>query len=379
MSIEKNKLYELPWKMNNCPNGWIEPTTFCNLKCPHCYRACDKTESVPVHRELEEMKKEVDNLIKDKNIQTVSISGGEPLMYPRLPELISYIKNKGLNILLFTNGVLLDEKKLLELRDLKVDTILLHIDNYQNRSDIKSVKDVNNLRAKYCEMFRKVREVNLGFIMPVSKDNLVDLPEILNFCRRNADVISLVDFTTMNDLFSYEKGEFKSRANLEEISQKVKEIYGIEYCAYIGKVATDKISWLWGSAVFSGETFLGSADGKIVKIIQEDCYKKHGRYLYVGTGIPKSPMALAKILFNKSLRKIFLNYLKLRNKEKINWQIILIIDSPLVVGDKLDMCKCCPNAMYFKGKLVPSCCYSRIIDDADEYAKNIKCYCEDYN
>jgi hypothetical protein len=50
----------------------------------------------------------------------------------------------------------------------------------------------------------------------------------------------------------------------------------------------------------------------------------------------------------------------------------------LMVGNKINMCKCCPNSMYFKGKLVPSCCYSRIADEKDEYAKGVKYLCEDY-
>jgi organic radical activating enzyme len=378
MNIKKNNLYEMPWQMYDCPNGWIEPTTFCNLKCPQCYRGCDRLDHRPEHRQLEDLKKEVDSFIKDRNIQTISIAGGEPLLYPNLNELIKFIKDKNLSILLITNGVLLDKKRLLELKELKVDTIILHIGNYQNREKITTIEDSNVLRAKYCEMFRQVKEVNLGFILPVSQDNLADLPEILKFCRQNSDVVRLIDFTIMDDLFNHGKYEFIKRVNFGEIAQKVQDIYGIEYCAYIGKTVTDEISWLWGSAVFSGNKFLGSTDGNFMKVIQEDYYKKNKKYLFSNSKANLSLLAIIKLIINRSIIKILSNYIVLKSKGKINWQLLLIINGPKAMANQIDLCKCCPDAMYWQGKLVPSCSYSRITDEKDKYAQNKKYYCDEY-
>jgi len=30
--------YKLPWKELDNPNGWLEPTTYCNICCLGCYR-----------------------------------------------------------------------------------------------------------------------------------------------------------------------------------------------------------------------------------------------------------------------------------------------------------------------------------------------------
>jgi len=51
--------YRLPWSSKDNPNGWIEPTTFCQLKCPGCYRGLDKENPKYVHEDLEKMKKQI--------------------------------------------------------------------------------------------------------------------------------------------------------------------------------------------------------------------------------------------------------------------------------------------------------------------------------
>jgi MoaA/NifB/PqqE/SkfB family radical SAM enzyme len=379
MSIKKDNLYEMPWRMNNCPNGWIEPTTFCQLKCPLCFRGCDRPDYQPIHKDLELMKREVDSFIKDRNVQTISISGGEPLLYPQLDELIKYVKNKNLAVIIITNAILLDVERLKELKELKVDAMLLHVDNYQNRPNVKTIQDTNALRARYCEMFREVKGISLGFTFVASNDNLADLDELLKFYRANNDIIEVLNFTSLRDLFNYEKIGRIDHPNFEKVAAKIKEIYGIEYCAYIGKTVTDEIAWLWGAAVFSGKNFLGSTDGNLMRTIQEGYYKKNKRYLFRGSDISYSLSTIIKIIFNKSIIKILFKYIFLKNKEKINWQIILLINGPQMVNNIIDRCESCPHAMYWKGKLVPSCCYSRIANEQDEYINTLKYYNKEYS
>lgn len=82
------KCYRLPWKEEDNPNGWIEPTTFCQLKCPGCYRGLDKINPKYVHEYLDKMKRQIDYFIKYRNIQTLSVAGGEPLLYPKIKRII---------------------------------------------------------------------------------------------------------------------------------------------------------------------------------------------------------------------------------------------------------------------------------------------------
>jgi len=375
MSIKKENLYLLPWTLSNCPNGWIEPTTFCQLQCPECYRGCDRVDHMPVHRGLSDMKKEIECFIKDRNVQTISIAGGEPLFYPELNELIEFIKNRGLKVMIFTNGLLLNKEKLLELKKLGVNQIVLHIDKYQNRQDVTKNEEVNLLKEKYCDLFREIKDISLGFISSISKENFFDLESDLLFYRKNSDIVSLIDFTIYTDAFFNEDTKNKDRINAQDTYEKIKDLYGIEYCAYLEKSLDKNITWLSGTAVFSGKNFLGSVDKEVVRFVQEDYYKKNKKFLFIDNDLPISIKSIWLLLTNKSLRKIFFNFLKQKNKGKINFQVILIISPPEVIDKTFNMCNSCPDAMYYKGKLVPSCIYSRI---KNGLCRDYKYYCSDY-
>ena len=87
-----------------------EITNNCNFKCPHC-RAYEK---LTVDDEQIE-NKIIDELIKN-DILTVNISGGEPLLNPRVFEIIQKLSNANIYVGISTNGWLYKEKrkKLLE-------------------------------------------------------------------------------------------------------------------------------------------------------------------------------------------------------------------------------------------------------------------------
>ncbi len=80
----------------------------CNLRCTHCYD--EKRGSTPLT--FEQMLAVVDNLViflkKVGFNGELSLTGGEPLLFPRLIELIEYIKSRDVFIALFilTNGTI---------------------------------------------------------------------------------------------------------------------------------------------------------------------------------------------------------------------------------------------------------------------------------
>ncbi|HWR30633.1 MAG TPA: radical SAM protein, partial [Negativicutes bacterium] len=82
-------------------------TSQCNLKCRHCY--IEATESANENEmTTEEGKAFIDDLAEMK-VPVLMFSGGEPLVRPDLFELAAYAVEKGLRIVLSTNGTLIDE------------------------------------------------------------------------------------------------------------------------------------------------------------------------------------------------------------------------------------------------------------------------------
>src|SRR3989338_9301221 len=152
--LNLTNLYRLPWKKEDNPNGWLELTTFCQLTCPGCYRGLDKKSAKRFHSGLDELKKQVDYMKEKRNVQTISLSGGEPLLYPKLDELVSYISSKNLRIKIYTNGINLAKESIIKLKHLGVTEFVIHIDKNQDRRGYHSEEDLNKLRSEFCDLFR---------------------------------------------------------------------------------------------------------------------------------------------------------------------------------------------------------------------------------
>ncbi len=106
-----------------------EPTKLCNLCCKHCY-----TESSPNNElglNLNDAKLVIDKMYNE-GIYSVGIGGGEPLMIPFLAELIAYITSKKMNVSISTNGILLSDKKIKELKNAGLKIIQLSIDGLKD-------------------------------------------------------------------------------------------------------------------------------------------------------------------------------------------------------------------------------------------------------
>ncbi|MFH1875147.1 MAG: radical SAM protein [Pseudomonadota bacterium] len=93
-------------------NLQMDLTYCCNLSCRHCYQSSaisDKNELSL--SEWKEVLSQFENLTyKLGVIPSVLLSGGEPLVWPNLNELIQYIYSKQIEISLLTNGTLVNSK-----------------------------------------------------------------------------------------------------------------------------------------------------------------------------------------------------------------------------------------------------------------------------
>ncbi len=89
-------------------NPSIDLTNACNLNCTYCYieddNVCSKKKR-PNELLLEERIKLIDDLVQ-AGAKTINIVGaGEPSLDFHFEEILKYISNKNLDIVLFTNGI----------------------------------------------------------------------------------------------------------------------------------------------------------------------------------------------------------------------------------------------------------------------------------
>lgn len=151
----------------------------------------------------------------------------------------------------------------------------------------------------------------------------------------------------------------KLEISMREASLAVKKTFGLSYCAYLGKIKSEDISWLFSFSAYKNGNLLGSFDKDFYKKIQERYYKKNKKYFIT---IRNKSINLSKLLFwftNKSVRKVMWNSKKYIGNS-INTQVVLIIDAPNRINKDWDICDSCPDAMLYKDKLVPSCLLERV-------------------
>ena len=114
----------------------------CNLRCTHCYME-EHASEVPyadVKRALKQFDELIGRLKKQRNEQVVPllrITGGEPLMHKDVLEILRYVRRKGYIVGIMSNGTLLNEKILCELKKIKrLQAFQVSIDGDEGTHDL---------------------------------------------------------------------------------------------------------------------------------------------------------------------------------------------------------------------------------------------------
>jgi MoaA/NifB/PqqE/SkfB family radical SAM enzyme len=91
----------------------VHPTRRCNLRCLHCYSDSgpDAIEELPI-----EVLRGVVSDAARLGYSVLSVSGGEPLMYSALTELLRYARAEGMRTQVISNGMLANARQLEGLR-----------------------------------------------------------------------------------------------------------------------------------------------------------------------------------------------------------------------------------------------------------------------
>ena len=92
-----------------------EITNECNSKCVHCYNNSGRKLSDELNNS--ELDKVVEELCKRKPIK-VDFIGGEPLLHPGLFKIARKLKKHGISLGVITNGSLLSDSKIKEMKEL---------------------------------------------------------------------------------------------------------------------------------------------------------------------------------------------------------------------------------------------------------------------
>lgn len=164
----------------------LELTRRCNLRCVYCYASAG--ESLKDELSYEELCDAVEQAAGLGAQRVIVLGGGEPLAYPRLPELLRFIHSRGLAIDLFTNGALLTAEFAALLRELGAHPVI----------KMNSLRpEVQDALAGRAGAFPQIRrglehllaagypqpELPLGVQTVICAQNYAELPEMWSWIR----------------------------------------------------------------------------------------------------------------------------------------------------------------------------------------------------
>jgi len=178
----------------------IELNTSCNLRCPMCFQATGKVH--PEYMALERVKELIDDGAKNGLCSIKFNYRGEPLLYPHLPEVIAYAKEKGIiEVMINTNATLLTADYAKRLIDSGLDLLAWSIDATtekvyeQIRVGGNFYETCKNVVAT--QVLKKLKGVDKPIVrvqMVEQELNTYQVDDFVEFWNEYADEISVVDY-----------------------------------------------------------------------------------------------------------------------------------------------------------------------------------------
>lgn len=154
-----------------------EITQSCNLHCPYCRRQdySDKGQAKEVALQI------IDKIAKDYQPLLI-FSGGEPLCYPHLFEVVSFAQQRGLKTALATNATLIDLVLAKKIKAASFHRVAVSLDGARSKTHdslrdegafVKTMRGIKYLKSQVIEL-----QINVT----VLRRNFKEILEIHNLC-----------------------------------------------------------------------------------------------------------------------------------------------------------------------------------------------------
>jgi len=159
----------------------IHVTRKCNLTCLHCYSKSGPDQSE--HLSIEDLIPALKDA-KALGYGMISVSGGEPFLYPELPQLLAAAKAEGLRTAAVTNGMYLDDNRLKGLHK-NLDVVAVSMDGAPSRHNhMRANARAFEVMAKKLPNLAK-SGIPFGILMTLTADNISEIDWVADFAADN--------------------------------------------------------------------------------------------------------------------------------------------------------------------------------------------------
>jgi len=177
----------------------LEITSDCPLRCEFCSSNVGRCQVMSYS--LEEMKSIVDE-VSTLGCKTISLSGGEPLIHPKILQISKYIKDKGICLYIYTSGNLfyfqsvgpLGTSLVSDLKTLGIDRLIFSI----HGGNPELHDGITNVKGSFKNLIDSIRIANnfglkteLHFV--ATKKNYRGFPKIYSIAKQfNVELIRVL-------------------------------------------------------------------------------------------------------------------------------------------------------------------------------------------
>ena len=191
------------------PIVMIEPTNFCNLKCPLCPSGAGLLKRERGHMSLKLFKQIIDEIEK-YTFMILLWNQGEPFLNPDIIEMIEYANSKKIYIMTSTNANILPEAD--DIVNSELDLMLISLDGAtqetynkyrQNGSLEKVIANVKSLVEAKKKNKSTLQLINQFLVMKHNENEIEKIKQITKDLELDDIVLKNVQIYTKEDVNTY--------------------------------------------------------------------------------------------------------------------------------------------------------------------------------
>ncbi len=354
------KMMRLPWTNWDTPNGALDILRMCNARCSYCFNR-SKTEVKP----LALLEEELELLLKARNLHTLTISGGEPLLHPEILEVVRLGVRKNLHVSIMSNGILLDQNMAEELKSAGCEAVFLHIQRGQGRPDLpkeETDEQIRELRNQKAAILKK-NQLICGLSLTIPRNDLKDLEFQLNQYKASENYEYLL-LTITQDMKSLSDKSGQQDINSEPILRTLKSCGYKTFSFLGGKYHPEVPRWFaFHSAERLSKSGKSAAWHTFSPSLLEWYFMRHqrrkeGRYSFLtGTDekLLKCRLLLNPLTGGNISALPFLFGGLIRKEHFRNKHIVMELPPYWLDEKRLENCGGCPDITIKDGKICPLC------------------------